>query len=515
MYLKKIWILGVSLFTLFFLISMFSLNAYAMEGSYQDFSAYVNCFKGDVYNTPVYITPLTKTNYYNVGTKCYAKYAEKTITGRPKINNFGFKINDEFYTSSVLLGKNGTYVIESFPYKKENGIIKPSTDVPLETIYVIVDLEYKVEMKRTIFSYDAFDSVSAFMESVNQSFTKPVTINPDSITLLKNTYNACKKNKEKRVVEISCRYENIDYKFNITISPFTEEIGERFVDLREAATNIKGIAFKYVSSYKGLGLVESLRGSITNKVIDSLNLASEQSVELDFKNDNTYPTLTSSEDLYRPYTLEISIVDSITNSNNVYVELPILIYQPAFVKEDNLACEYSSYSYLPSQDYLNPVTTFLKFEMGSREYYDLETTPSITGIIDVNNLKLTTTLSYDGIKRTISNKIIISEIVETIKIVTNYNYIFLTKADSLEYRDQVGVLVNSKLYKANETKEFYFNYDIFNENNTDMLKITLFNAKTNQEIETKIVRIVYRSSNSENFFQKFLKSYGNFLRSIF
>lgn len=513
MRIKKITIAFIMIFT--FLISCLSLGmeASAMEANPVDFSSFVNCYKGDVYTTPTYVTPLTKSQYYNVGTKCYAKYEEKTITGKPKIQNYGFKINGEFYTSSYLLNKNGTYLIETYPYEKVDGIIRPKGSVALETIYVTVDLDYDVTLKKTIYSYDAYDTTNAFLEAVQANFSENVVISSESTVLLKNTFTACKNNKEKRTIKIKGTFEKVEYIYDITIGPSTEASKGEFVDLSVASLNIKGIASRYNSSYRGGSLVDSLRALITESVNDDLNLSVEQSIYLEFLNDFTYKPLNSID--FETYSLEVKIQDSILSENWFIADIHILIYQQSYLTKDNLAVKLSSLEYLENQENINSYTTYIKFNYKDLEYYDYETKPTLTPYLDIANKKINYTISYGTVSDSRSEAITIVSSTATAKIITNYNYIVLPKKESLEYKNQVGVLVGSKMLKAFDTRDYYFRYEIEKENGDDYLKINLYETATNEELDSATVKIYYQNSNSENFFFKLLRDYGNFLKNIF
>ena len=97
----------------------------------------------------------------------------------------------------------------------------------------------------------------------------------------------------------------------------------------------------------------------------------------------------------------------------------------------------------------------------------------------------------------------------------NYNYIVLPEKESLLYKEQIGVLINGELYKVKDVKDYYFKYNFVEEENADYMVINLYDASTNEEISTKKVKILYENFNNDNFFQKILKGYGNFLRKLF
>lgn len=511
MYLKKKLILGGAVLSTLGLASLVSVNA--MEANQTDFSSYLNIYKGDVYSEPVYISPLTRNNKYNVGTKCFAKYQDKDITGKPLMNNYGFKINGEFYMSPVLLSESGMYLIETFPTEKVGNVIKPKGNTALETTYVMVDLNYSVELKSKNYLIDAYDSAAALIEAIKNNFNQNVTLSPQSEIMIKNTFTAVKTNGIKKTITINATYESVNYSFEISISPSSKEIEESFVDLSQAVLNIKPLATLYDADYKNDYVSSSLRSYITENVVNDLNLAPEQSVEVEITDDKMYPSLNASD--HKAISVGLAITDSITGKKvktNVY----ILIYQPYFVKSDNLQIEFKSLDYLATQTEVNAYRTYLKFEDESNTYYDYYNN-GVKATFNLNTEKetLISTLTYQGLARAVQDKINVVESSTTTKIVTNYNYIVLPKKDSLKYKDQVGAVVNGKFYKADDVKGYYFDYNVIEEENDDFLSITMYKMGSNEEVSSKKTKIIYENTSNDNFFQKILKGYGNFLRKIF
>ena len=511
MRIKKIIGLSTGILAFGTLFSITSVKA--MEANSKDFSSYVNCYKGDVYNTPTYIAPLTRNNKYNVGRKCYAQYKDKDITGSPRITNYGFKINGEFYTSPVLLDTNGLYLIETYPTVQEGNIIKPKGTTALETIYVMVDLDYSVELKTTNYMTDAYDSVNAFLEALKSNFNQDVIIDSASELSLKNTFLDCKKNNTKKTISIKVSYENIDYNFNVTISSSNDEIKNSFVNLGDASLNIKPIAIQYSPDYKNEYVSSSLRSYLTESIINDLGLAPEQSVDIDFTDDKLYPSLNSTD--HKALSIGVTISDTIIPTNMVKTNIYIMIYQPYYVKGDYLKIEYKSMDYLATQTEVNSYRTYLAITDDKNTYYDYSANVSVTFVLNTDNKTLKANLAYQNIKTVVSDTINVVTSPTDLRIVTNYNYIILPQKDSLNYKDQVGVLINNKFYKSSDVKGYYFTWDILEDENDDYLIVSMYDFKSNEQVGNKKAKIIYENTENRNFFEKMLYGYGKFLRKIF
>lgn len=510
MHLKKIIIIIVTVLCSFMFLS--STSVFALEANSKDFSSYINCYKGDVYTKSTTISPLTRNNKYNVGTKCYAQYKEYDITGKARANNYGFKVNNEFYVSPVTLSESGTYLIEVFSIKKENNIIKPKGSA-LETFYVFVDLEFELKLKTKNYATDLYDSPAEFIEDLEKNFSEKVAIKSESDALLRSTFLNCKKNKVQETITIKVIFENVEYPFDITILSSSEDIKKTFVNIGQASLNIKPIAVEYDPEYKGEYVSTCLKNLIGNRVLDDLNLAPEQSVSFEFRTDKTYPTLSSVD--YKILSLELYIEDELDKTNSVVVDIYLLVYQTYYITDEMIKIDFTSNDYLEKQTIVNEYQTYLCIEFGDSKYYDYDAKINTTFNLDTTNKKLTYNLKYHDLNVNQTIIINIVDSISTFKIVTNYNYIVLPEKESLLYKEQIGVLINGELYKAKDVKDYYFKYNFVEEENADYIVINLYDASTNEEISSKKARILYENFNNDNFFQKILKGYGNFLRKLF
>ena len=74
---KKIIIglIFIPLFVFFVMINIATVNAMEIDNS--DFSDYINCYKNDVYNKDVKISPIYMDDSYNIGIKSFAKYGNE------------------------------------------------------------------------------------------------------------------------------------------------------------------------------------------------------------------------------------------------------------------------------------------------------------------------------------------------------------------------------------------------------------------------------------------------------
>ena len=487
-------------------------SVYAKEEvNKSDFSSYINCFKNDLYDEEIYVSPLTNNRYYNIGNKCKDKYPELTEYKATSVKkDYGFELENEFYVSPVLIAKSGTYKIDIYRYKKEKGIIKKYGTTPLETTYITVDLEYTVNISKTTFSYDTVDSSNSLIQNILSYYNKNVKLTTESSNLIKETYNFLRTSKGSKEIKIKVYYEGKNYTQNILLTE-AKNNNENYVNLKEKALNIN-LATLYNYNYKGQNITSCLYDLLYKTTINELNLPVEQSVSLKFDSSRNYEAVL--EDGYKCYSIDATVSDSFDKNNCCYPQINILVYGNGFVKEENLKCSYSNFDYYKYQEKENDIKTYLEFNVGGKTYLDYlndKLTHSYKFELNENNNKIITTLKYENINKTFPNPINIVEDIKKIKIVTNYNYLIVDD-NNFSYKNQVGFYDGKALTKDLESKDYYFRYD-FLDNNT--CKISLFKKDSNEEIDTKTIQIYNKTNEKTNVFKKMLKNYGDFLRIIF
>ena len=192
-----------------------------------------------------------------------------------------------------------------------------------------------------------------------------------------------------------------------------------------------------------------------------------------------------------------------------------MIYQSYYVKDDCLKIEYKSMDYLATQTEVNSYRTYLAITDDRNTYYDYSANVGATFVLNTENKILKANLSYQNIKTVVSNIINVVTSPTDLRIVTNYNYIILPQKDSLNYKDQVGALINNKFYKSSDVKGYYFTWNILEDENDDYLIVSMYDSKTNEQVSNKKAKIIYENTENKKKKKKMLYGYGKFLRKVF
>lgn len=500
----KISILSAILF-LVFICFFFGIKSYAAEIDYNDFSTYLNCYKNDIYTEATYIKPLTKVNYYNVGSECYAKYNLKTIeASTPKYSNIGFKVNDEFYISAYYLNETGTYKIESYFYEKNSDGYYQARGNALETFYVYVNLGFELTQNRSNFYYENYSSEAEFVEDVKNSFSEEITLTLQSQNSLKKAYESY--NGETKTITITLTFKNVSYDFSVKLNPL-KDAKNNFNTLTDVVEKAKeGQAYANQTNYKaGTSIKDTLSSVILKRASNNLNLAEGQKVDLEIQNDLVFKSFGSNNCL--TYNFQVIASEVGTNEEIVFT-IPIMIYKPEYLKntKNYMKAEFSSDEYISGQKILNSYYTYLSFTENNTVYNDYLNTPSITSF-EINEDKKTVTysLKYGDVEVKTSETIKVVQSDAKPKIKTRYNYIVLKNKKSVDFQSQIKIECSTA---------YSVKYDTVDVDGEDWLNICIYDETTGETLASENVKIMY-INNSNSFFLKVMKVYGDFLRKIF
>lgn len=504
MCIKKKYIL-ITILSIFIFFTAFVMSTYAIDINNGNFSKYLNCYINDIYTKPTYIRPLTKTDYYNIGSECYSQYAQEQIKAeKPKYDNYGFKVNGEFYLSAYQLIENGIYEIEVYFYERTKEGYYKARGTALESFNVYVDLDFEVSQTKTNFYYEYYNNEDEFLEDVKNSFNQDVDLTLASQNSIKNYYKNFKN--EEVAIGIVGVFKNVSYNFNIHLLPISE-IKNNFKDLSEVTKNSsQGQAFLYdgniINSSKFDYIEEALNARIINNIYNTLELSDGQRCDVELDSKTAIKNMSS--DTTRIYTILANIS---SGNESTYISVPVLIYKEKYLEEnlDTLCIDFESYDYYDNQKIANNYKTYLKFNVNEIDYYDYENTPGLINFSfnsSVKKISYSLVLNNLQAKRTEDANLVSEK--EKIKILTKYNYIILPKKDSLAFENQIKIESNVACSKRCET---------INLDGEDWLSINVYSSD-NEIIANKNVKIIYKNNELKGF-KKFLYSYGEFLRKIF
>ena len=234
---KRIKIISLCFTLIMFFCFIFSrtpqLNAIETKNN-KDFSQFVNINKPKTsedtitYTSEITIQTINKTNDYQICNELQSIYGETVEISSDmtykKQNNYGFKINGEFFTESVTIKENGNYLIQVCFFAVSNKIISISSK-PIESFNITVDLERKLEMSKKIFYYEHYSYTNDFINDIEKSNNLSANLTYNSKTILTEAFESYlsirKTNKDyiadKLEENVIILFENFNEEFPVIL----------------------------------------------------------------------------------------------------------------------------------------------------------------------------------------------------------------------------------------------------------------------------------------------------------
>lgn len=207
-----------------------------------DFSQVVNVNNSGTYSTPIYLQVLRIAKEFNVASEFQSAYGETVSTSRSSSifknrNDYGFKINGQFYNDGISLTDNGTYHIEGYNCKiNSDGVTVPTTKIESEDFTITIDVGKEINLNKDTFYYQNYDYAEEFVKDVISSFSEEVTLGNISINNMLKAYNSfSESDTEAKVISISASESIKEY--TIYLKSFNSS-DVKMLDIDELTKNI-------------------------------------------------------------------------------------------------------------------------------------------------------------------------------------------------------------------------------------------------------------------------------------
>lgn len=229
---------SVSLIFLFsFVFSSSNVSAFSTNNN-KDFSRFVNINKPGgstneiTYTEEITIQTINKTNEYQIATELQPIYGEfcevSSDMNYKNKNNYGFKVNGEFFTESYTINESGTYFIQIYFYTISNNISIISSN-ELESFTINVDLELKLEMTKKVFYYEHYGYNNDLIEDVQNSLNTTEILSSISTSRLNELFNSY---LSKRKDNSNYSGEELETVVVISFNNFSEKFSIKMKSIR-------------------------------------------------------------------------------------------------------------------------------------------------------------------------------------------------------------------------------------------------------------------------------------------
>ncbi len=511
------------------------------------FSKYLNIMPQGVYSSPINVKSLSGNTTYNIAEnyKDYVStyYPVDELYSTLSYENIGFKCNGTFYRDEITIETDGTYVFNVYTYKSENGLIKPSSSV-LETITITYEESAVLTLETDTFYFEHYSSKAYLASAIEDAFNySNVSLTSSSIVSVYDAFNVYLAKKiEEPDDDISSTVDVYDLLINVTwntetyskiiniVSISNPDISSNFLT---TASDIKKCIPKfafdvlYDEEIQGMNFKTFLDQI---DLVDYIDLPDGQEIYLDFYDRNLnipYAQDLKSSTNYKMLQAQYDIIDSTLGKTYTDNYVNIVFYNSAYLTDAkyrydielnddysitvgstisnlyNLFSTCSSYVTIGYQEYLDGF-----FEMFPNVKVSSLDTSSI-GQTTMSLLVYSTRKDDDGAyySYALSYDVNISDKYAP-KILTNYNYIIVTK-DSEDYYDQIKLIDDIAVDEKSFTIEM-------TETSSVGGYFTISVSDTSGNKTTRVVPYLYK--NSKTLYEKTLGSwlykYGKFLKSL-
>lgn len=260
-----------------------------------NFSQIVNVNNNGTYSKDIYLQTINNAISYNVANEYKNIYGETVDTSRSNSSfkerdNYGFKVNGEFYTSGVVLSEDGFYHVEGYYFEYVNDIKVPTTKINFEDFTIEIKKNDEIILNNNTFYYQNYDNADDLINDIEKSFSKTININVSSQNQIINAYKNMVNNSIKETKILNITIKEVNNSFTIYLKSIDETGTIEELDIDEITKNVEPVVVNVAKYSDYIGKTISLIEDLESELLLVLDVPEPHSITIEVLNE---PKLTS------------------------------------------------------------------------------------------------------------------------------------------------------------------------------------------------------------------------------